>query len=287
MPLIAPFDPWRSSLCTCPAKLTLNPYTGCDHNCLYCYAQTYIPHFETCRPKKNLLKRLALEATKLRGETISLSNSSDPYPRIDSDLGLTREALKTLTHSFCKIQIITKSTLVARDADLLREAPATVALTITTHHDDLSRILEPSAPNPSRRLKTLEILKMQGIPVSVRIDPIIPYVNSECEDLVEEIASIGVKHITVSTYKPRNRDWKRLSQALPDIAKKLAPLYWTQGEHSGGCLLLPRDLRSRLLSKVRQAALHRGLQFAVCREGLSELNTAPCDGSWLLPRLAR
>ena len=287
MPVITAFDPWQSSICTCPKKLTLNPYTGCDHNCVYCYAQSYVPRFHLCRPKQNLLKRLAREAAKLKGETISLSNSSDPYPRIERETGLTRETLKALAHSSCRIQIITKSTLVARDADILREAPATVAMTITTDDDDTARILEPNAPKPSERLKAVETIARQGIPVSVRIDPIIPGVNSECNSLMEKIASFGVKHITVSTYKARNRDWKRFSQALPDVAEKLKPLYWSQGEHVGGCVLLPRDLRLKLLTDIRRAALHHGLQFAVCREGLSELNTATCDGSWQLLGLAR
>jgi len=287
VPLITLFDPWQSNICTCPTKLTLNPYTGCDHDCVYCYAQSYIPRFHLCRPKKNLLKCLSREAAKLKGETISLSNSSDPYPRIEGEVGLTRETLKTLARSWCQIQIITKSTLVARDADILREAPATVALTITTDDDDIAKILEPNAPKPSERLKAVETLAKQGILVSVRIDPIIPFVNSEFNSLVEKIASFGVKHITVSTYKARNRDWKRFSQALPDVAEKLAPLYWSQGEHIGGCVLLPRDLRLKLLNGIRRAALHYGLQFAVCREGLSELNTATCDGSWQLPVISR
>ncbi len=287
MQLITPFDPWQSGLCTCPKKLTLNPYTGCDHNCIYCYAQTYIPHFHHCRPKENLLKRLERETQELRGETVSLSNSSDPYPRMEHEGRLTRETLKMLARSQCRIQIITKSTLVARDADILKEAPATVALTITTDDDYVSRTLEPNAPSPSERLKIAETLMRQGIPTSVRIDPIIPYVNCKCSGLLKKITSLGVRHVTVSTYKPRNRDWKSFSKALPDAAKKLAPLYWSQGEHSGGCVLLPKYMRFKLLSDVRHEALRLGLQFAVCREGLGELNTVPCDGSWLLPKIAR
>jgi DNA repair photolyase len=273
VPLIAPFDPWQSRICTCLPKLTLNPYTGCDHNCVYCYAQTYIPRFHTVRPKRDLLKRLEREAPKLNGEIISLSNSSDPYPRVERDVGLTREVLRTLASNCCRIQIITKSTLVARDADVLRGAPATIALTVTTDDDDISRILEPNVPEPSERLKTIETLVKQEIPVIVRMDPIIPCVNNDCEALIEKIAS--------------NRDWKRFSQAFPNVAQKLAPLYWRQGERMGGCVMLPRDLRLKILSNVRKVALRCGLQFGVCREGLSELNTAPCDGSWLLPRIAR
>jgi DNA repair photolyase len=285
VPLITRFDPWQSNMCTCPQKLTLNPYTGCDHNCVYCYAQSYIPRFAECRPKKDLLKRLAREAAKLKGETVSLSNSSDPYPRIEKEMGLTRECLKIMARSRCRIQIITKSTLVARDADILKEAAATVAMTITTDNDDIAAVIEPNAPKPTERLKTIEALTRAGIAVLVRIDPIIPHVNDNPAELIKKIADSGVKQVTASTYKARTRDWRRFAAALPEVAEKLKPLYWTLGERASGCTLLPRDLRLKLLSDVKRQTLQRGLRFAVCREDLNELNTAVCDGSWLLPKL--
>jgi DNA repair photolyase len=287
MPLITPFDPWQSSLCTCPTKLTLNPYTGCDHGCVYCYAQTYIPRFQECRPKKDLLKRLAREATKLNGETVSLSNSSDPYPQMEKEAGLTRECLRILRGSRCRIQIITKSTLVARDADILENAPATVALTITTDNADIAEVMEQNAPTPLERLKTIENLVRKGIAVTVRIDPIILFVNDDCIGLIRKLADLGVKQVTASTYKARTRDWKRFTAAMPLAAEKLKTLYWSQSVRTSGCTLLPRELRLKLLGDIRSSVLRLGLEFAVCREGLSELNTAACDGSWLLPKIAR
>jgi DNA repair photolyase len=287
LPLITPFDPWKSSLCTCPPKLTLNPYTGCDHNCVYCYAQNYIPHFAECRPKKDLLKRLQREAAKLNGETISLSNSSDPYPRIEKEAGLTRECLRILAESKCRIQIITKSTQVTRDIDILKEVKATVALTITTTNGDVAKIIEPNAPTPAERLRTVETLTDKGIAVAVRIDPIIPFVNEENAELIVTLATLGVRHVTASTYKPRQRDWRRFAAVMPETAEKLKPLYWSLGERVNGCVLLPKELRLKVLSDVRRLVLQHGMQFGVCREGLSGLNTAACDGSWLLPKRVR
>ncbi len=201
MPLISSFDPWQSGLCTCPPKLTFNPYTGCDHKCIYCYASSYIPGFSECKPKKDLLERLRSEAPKLKGEIISLSNSSDPYPKAEQYAGLTRRCLEILAESNCRIQIITKSNLVARDDDLLKQVPSTVAFTITTDDDQLAKTLEPNAPSPSQRLSAAQDLISQGIPVSVRIDPIIPYVNDQPQKLIKTLAAMGVKHITSSTYK--------------------------------------------------------------------------------------
>jgi DNA repair photolyase len=287
MPLITRFDPWQSSQCTCPPKLTFNPYTGCSHNCVYCYAQSYIPRFQDCRPKKNLLKRLEHEAVKLKGETISIANSSDPYPHMEAELGLTRQCLQILSRSNCRIQIVTKSSLVTRDANLLREKPSTVAVTITTEDDETAKKLEPHAPTPNERLKAIETLIHKGIQVSARIDPIIPFVNDNPAKLINTLAETGVKHITSSTYKVKRDNWQQFAAAMPEEAKKLKPLYWNQGERANGCLWLPRDLRLKLLTNVRKQTLRNGIEFAVCREGLSQLNTAPCDGSWLLLRLEK
>jgi DNA repair photolyase len=284
VPLITSFDPWRSGLCTCPPKLTFNPYTGCDHQCIYCYATSYIPNFKDLRPKKDLLTALKREAAKLNGETISLANSSDPYPRAEASEGLTRRCLEILSESNCKIQVITKSNIVTRDDDLLSKIPSTVALTITTDDENLARLIEPNAPTPSQRLRTAQDLMKAGIPVSVRIDPIIPLVNDQPQKLISDFASIGVKHVTCSTYKAKADNWMRLTQVMPKVAEKLKPLYFQQGEKIAGNTLMPKDLRYKLLKDIRDLALANGMKFGVCREGLAQLNTAACDGSWLMPK---
>jgi DNA repair photolyase len=284
VPLISSFDPWRSGLCTCPPKLTFNPYTGCDHGCLYCYASSYIPNFKDIHPKKDLLIQLKREAAKLNGETVSLCNSSDPYPRMEASVGLTRRCLEVLADYNCRIQIITKSNLVTRDDDLLAKASASVALTITTDDAELARQLEPFAPSPSQRIRAAQDLAKAGIPVSVRIDPIIPNINDRPQKLIATLAAIGVKHVTASTYKAKPDNWMRLTQAFPHPTAILKPLYFEQGERIGGNVLLPKEYRFKLLKNVRDSVVAAGMQFGVCREGLSQLNTAACDGSWMLPK---
>lgn len=276
------FDPWQSPLCTCPPKLTFNPYTGCDHGCVYCYASSYIVNFSHCRPKQNLIKRLAKEASVLKGEIVSLSNSSDPYPNLEAETVLTRGCLEVLSKSDCRIQIVTKSNLVDRDIDLLQKIPSMVSLTITTDDDNIGRTIEPCAPSPSERLKTVEKLVQNGLPVTVRIDPIIPFVNDDPERLIKEVACLGVKHITVSTCKVRRDGWKRLCEALPSVADRLRPLYFEKGQRTSGYYYLPGDLRQRLMGRMRFLADRYGVTFGTCREGLRHLNTEVCDGSWLL-----
>ena len=157
-----------------------------------------------------------------------------------------------------------------------------VALSITTNSDESSRIIEPNAPPPSDRIRAAEKLVSTGIPVAVRADPIIPYLNDNPESLMKELASIGVKHITSSTYKVKPDNWQRFSKALPEAAEKLKPLYFRKGERLGRYLYLPRDLRLKLMENVAALAKRYGMKFGTCREGLSHLNTATCDGSWLL-----
>jgi DNA repair photolyase len=284
MPLISNFDPWRSGLCTCPCKLTFNPYTGCDHQCLYCYATSYIPNFKEVHPKKGCLDMLRREAIKLNGETLSLCNSSDPYPKMEASEGLTRRCLEILAGCSCKIQIITKSNLVARDADLLCRIPATVALTITTDNEFIAQILEPNAPTPSKRIQAAQDLQKAGVPVSIRIDPLIPHINDQPQKLIKTLANIGIKHITCSTYKAKPDNWNRLCQALPKVMEQLKPLYFGEGEKVGGSVLLPGEYRYKLFKDIRATVLAQGMQFGVCREALHGLSTATCDGSWLMPK---
>ena len=282
MSLITEFDPWRSKLCTCPPKLTFSPYTGCDHACVYCYASSYIPKFFNCRPKKDLIPRLRREAAKLKGGLLSIANSSDPYPNLEAKMGLMRKCLEVLSQQDCKIQLITKSNLVVRDIDLLKKMPSMVSLTITTDDDNVAKLIEPHAPSSSERLKAVETLIEKGIPMSVRIDPIIPFINDNTKNLVKTLASFGVKHITGSTYKVKPDNWQRFSIALPKTAEKLKPLYFEKGEKIGRYIYLPKDLRLKLMKTVSAMAEKYGMKFGTCREGLSHLNTAVCDGSWLL-----
>jgi DNA repair photolyase len=280
--LISEFDPWKSKLCTCPPKLTFNPYTGCDHECVYCYASSYIPRFYDCRPKKELLRRLEKETRKLRGELISISNSSAPYPKIEEKNFLTRKCLEILSRHESKIQIVTKSPLVTRDTDILKKTKCMVALSITTDDDEISRRLEPHAPVSSKRLEAIEALVNNDIPVAVRIDPIIPFLNDTPKRLIELLASLGALHITTSTYKVRPDNWRRFSNAFPEVAKKLSPLYFEEGERISRYLYLPRNLRHQLMKRVKELTEKNGMKFGCCREGFSHLNSASCDGSWLV-----
>jgi len=217
----------------------------------------------------------------LKGELVSISNSSDPYPRLEQKSGLTRKCLEILAESCCRLQIVTKSDLVVRDIDILRKVPCVVSVTVLTADDGLSGKLEPGAPVSSRRLKAIETLVKAGIPTTVRIDPVIPFLNDDLAELVETVADLGVLHVTSSSYKVKPDNWKRFSAVFPEVAEKLKPLYFDEGERIGRSTYLPKNLRFSLMKKAKALAEEHNLKFGCCREGFS-LNSAVCDGSWAI-----
>lgn len=277
------FDPWKSSFCTCPSKYSLNPYTGCAHGCLYCYASSFIKNFYSPRPKKNFLKIVKKELEGLpKGTLISLSNSSDPYQPLEEVYKYTRGFLEMLVGRDFKVLILTKSSLVLRDLDLLKHIRCVVSLTITSK-SNLTTKLEPGAPSYKERLKTIETLFQRGIPVSVRLDPIIPELNEgELLEILEEVA-FWVRHITVSTYKAKFDSLKRLVQAFPKYQKVWEKLYLKEGERYQGVSYLKKDIRYALIKPFYEKAKKYGLSLATCREALKEFESLKnCDGSFLI-----
>jgi DNA repair photolyase len=160
---------------------------------------------------------------------------------------------------------------------------ATVAVTVTTLKDSISRKLEPGAALPGKRLDAIRVLSDWGVPVSARIDPIIPGINdSEIEDLVFAATHAGARHIVSSTYKARPGNEKKLSFAFPKVGVALRTML-QKGCCNPGSLYLPRELRCSLMQKVEDSARKAGVTFSTCREGFASVSGIYCDGSHLLP----
>jgi DNA repair photolyase len=285
MPLdvIRDFDPWNDPLCTCPAKYGFNPYTGCAHRCVYCYITSYIPRAFECRPKPDLIQRVKRDLRKIdRRRFVSMSNSSDPYPPLEKRFELTRECLELFQREKIRVQIVTKSDLVLRDLDLLKEMECVVSFTITTLKPEIKRKLEPRAPPSKQRLKAMGELAEEGIPVTLRLDPVFPGLNEdEAGEIVKEAVRAGALHVTSSTFKPRPDSWRRFAGTFPEIAERLRELYFERGMKHHNCWYLPRGERERLMRLVQESCTALGVGFAACREGL-QLNAPSCDGSYLL-----
>lgn len=192
-----------------PFERSINPYLGCEHGCVYCYARpshSYLDlspglDFETqIFYKPNASARLleAWEKPGYRCKPITIGANTDPYQPAEKSLGLTRELLSIFLKHRHPVNIITKGTLVCRDLDLLSALASaglcSVAISLPTLNPSLKRIMEPRVPSASARLKTIERLNLCGIPTSVLVAPVIPAINDiEIERVLESAAAAGAK----------------------------------------------------------------------------------------------
>ncbi|KSW12747.1 radical SAM protein [Pyrodictium occultum] len=285
--LIKTFDPWGSSLCTCPVKYSLNPYTGCSHFCLYCYATAYIG-VRRSTPKKDYRERLLRDLVRIDPRYhIDISTSSDPYPPEEERYRLTRWTLEQLLPRGFRVLIITKGALVARDANILSQGNAAVTMTITTMDRRLAARLEPGAPPPRDRVRALEKLNEAGVPLGIRLDPVFPGLT-DSEEMIQEVLEAAraaeARFVVTSIYKARPDNLRRMLEAFPELEEEYRRLYPAGRRWINGYWYAPLEVRARIVERVRRIALRLGMEFATCREGMQHLHTAPtCDGSHLIP----
>jgi len=190
-----------------PFSQSINPYQGCEHGCIYCYARpthAYIGlspglDFETkLFGKRNAPELLRKELARpgYQCELIALGANTDPYQPVEREQRITRGILEVLAEHHHPVGIVTKSALVERDIDILAQMAksnlAHVFVSITSLDAELSRNLEPRATAPYRRLETLKYLSEAGVPCGVLFAPVIPFINdSDLESVLEAAAGAG------------------------------------------------------------------------------------------------
>jgi DNA repair photolyase len=196
-------------------------------------------------------------------------------------LQLTRGCIQILKEGRLRLQIVTKSDIVIRDADLLCKMPSVVCITLTTLCDEVSRLLEPKAPSPRERLNAMRVLRDSGVPICARLDPIIPGINDqEICDMVAAVCKQGAQHITSSTFKAKPDSWRRMKEAFPVEARALGESL-EKGVRLGGYRYLPAGQRANLMQRMKKIALENGITFSTCREGFCNDGGVCCDGSHL------
>jgi len=197
------------------ADHSLNPYGGCEHGCLYCYAQelTHTPwnEWRVVKVKGNLLDRLDRELPNTDG-VICVGTVTDPYQNAESRFELTRECVRKLCASKRRIHIDTKSDLILRDIDLLKTADGDFSLTITTLDDRISKMTEPGAPLPERRLDAMREMVSEGLRTYALVGPVLSTLEGKEAELVEAIASTGVRRIYVDKLRERPLLKKRMER---------------------------------------------------------------------------
>lgn len=224
-----------------PFDAGLNPYRGCEHGCIYCYARPYHEYlgfsvgldFETkiiVKYDAPELLRKTLMSPKWKPQVIAMSGITDIYQPLERKLEISRRCLEVLAEFRNPVGIITKNHLVTRDIDHLKELVEhnciRVMISITSMDKKLTEIMEPRTSRPARRFLAIEKLAEAGIPVGVNVAPIIPgLTDHECADILKSAADAGASRagytILRLPYKVKDIfvDW--LEQHFPDRKEKI------------------------------------------------------------------
>lgn len=267
--------PARSILNRCtgsrmPFEWTINPYRGCEFACKYCYAR-YTHEFMEMREgmdfeRKIYVKQHAGELLRqeLRhvkpGEEIAIGTATDPYQPAERKFEVTRTILEELArHSGLELGLVTKSHLVLRDVDLLREIGRnnrlSISVTITTLDVELARILEPRAPRPDLRMEAVRRLNLEGIRAGVSCAPVLPGITdslSNLEGLVRATAEAGGKYIFANPLflKPCSA-----AVFLPFLAEKFPKLVESYRQRYQDRAFVPKTYSQRisqLMGRLRE-----------------------------------
>jgi len=191
-----------------PFDRSINPYRGCEHGCIYCFARPTHAYmglspgldFESklfAKPDAPELLERELSAPNYSPRTIAIGTNTDPYQPIEKRYEIMRRILGVLERAGHPVGIVTKSALILRDIDILARMAqrnlVKVALSVTTLDAKLARIMEPRASAPARRLAALEALAKTGIPTRAMVAPIVPAINdAEIERILDTVTAVGV-----------------------------------------------------------------------------------------------
>jgi DNA repair photolyase len=270
-----------------PFDQSINPYKGCEHGCIYCFARPTHAYlglspgldFETrivSKPDGPDLLRRELSRPGYRCSVIALGANTDPYQPVERSLGLTRRILEVLAEHEHPVAIVTKSALVARDLDILAPMAgrrlASVLVSVTSLDRHLARRMEPRAAAPHRRLETVATLRAAGVPAGVLASPMIPGLNDhELEHILEAAAAAGAlsaRYILVRLpleIKQLFSEW--LERHYPDRAERVKNLI---RQTRGGELYDPRfGVRMRGTGPYADL-LSRRFDVAARRTGLDQ-----------------
>lgn len=224
---------------------SINPYTGCEHACLYCYAtfmKDYSGHTEEwgdfVDAKINLPEILFKEVKKKKPGRVCIGTVADPYQPVEKEKKLMRATIEILKQNNFPFHIITKSSLITRDIDLLKNYNnSSAAITITTIDDKVRKIFEPNADSIENRLQCIRELIKSSIPTTVFFGPILPYFSdneSAINSIFRTLKSIGVKRILVDKLNYFKKKAPRLLEKIKEHFPQALDYYSDLLKHSNG-----------------------------------------------------
>jgi DNA repair photolyase len=223
------------------SKYSINPYRGCSHNCVYCYAPFILrekrPWGEFVDVKINAPEALSKETIRKKKGTILISSVTDPYQPVEEKYKITRRILEKLKDKDFSISILTKSVLALRDLDLLKKMDCEVGMTITTLDENFAKIFEPNSSTPQRRLETLRYFKISGLKTYIFFGPLLPFVSDiNLEKTINRLALTKPDKIYVDKLNIKcPAHWERiksvLEKNLPDLVNKWEQVLFTKNDY--------------------------------------------------------
>jgi len=232
--MISPLEGERVKLISCKTALSksglydidyaLNPYKGCAHGCLYCYApdiikcEGYGEWGSWVEARANISRVLKKEIQKIGNAMIGLATVTDPYQPAEERLGLTRACLDVISKSDASLMLMTKSPLARRDFDLLKKIDKLeFCVTITTFDEDLARSMEPNAPSPKARLELLRDAADAGLRTTAMVSPWLvatDHPEGELIDMIELLGQAGCRNITIDRLRLRPTAERRIRDTV-------------------------------------------------------------------------
>ncbi|NIM47397.1 MAG: radical SAM protein [Candidatus Aenigmarchaeota archaeon] len=234
---------------------SINPYIGCAHNCVYCYAPYILREIrqwgEFVDVKINALEALEEQLKEHKRGKIScfhilISSVTDPYQKLEKKYKITRSLLKRLKNTKFFVTILTKSSLVLRDLDLLKKINCEIGLTITTLDDRATKVFEPGAPSPLERLETLSYLKVSGIKTYIFFGPLLPFISDvNLKKTISRFSLVKPDYILVDKLNIKDSNhWNKIKIVLeknyPDLVNKWKEVLFGESDYYG-------RLRERLI----------------------------------------
>lgn len=207
----------------------VNPYIGCAHGCTYCYARFMTRWYHQGEKwgtfvdvKKNAIECMKREAPKKKHGVILFSSVTDAYQPIEKKTELTRNLLKVLAENDLAVEILTKSSLVQRDIDVLGEfTRSEVGLTITGLDDDVRCVFEPRASSVMERIETLELFSDAGIPTYAFLGPLLPFLSEfQLEELLNLLAD-KVGRVIVDRLNIKAGNWRSIEKTVQKLKPEM------------------------------------------------------------------
>jgi DNA repair photolyase len=257
-----------------PFGWTINPYRGCSHACVYCFARNTHTYLELDAGKDfdnqiivkvNVAEVLARELARPSWgrHPVALGTNTDPYQRAEGRYQLMPGIIQALANSGTPFSILTKGTLLRRDLPLLAQAneqvPVDLAMSIAVYDDELQQSVEPGTPSTTARLATVTAAREAGLPVTVFLMPILPYLTdtrAHLDGALERVAASGATAVmhTALHLRPGTKEWfmQWLGQTHPELVSRYEAMYRFSA-------YAPKEYRKWLADKFRPLARKHGL----------------------------